>query len=379
MNHKTPFVFGRITSLPDFTNRTAEIEVLKANFKSLVNTIIISPRRWGKSSLVTRVTHELSVEETDLRICTIDLFNVRTEEEFYHIMAREVLRATSSKWEEAVKNAGTFLSRLLPQITFSPDAQSEISFGIGWEELQKNIDDILDLPQKIAIEKNLRILICLDEFQNIAEFGNSVSLQKKLRSHWQRHSQVAYCLYGSKRHMMIDVFTNSSMPFYKFGHLLFLQKIESTHWISFIMERFNDTGKTIDQHLAFKVASLAENHPYYVQQLAQQTWLRTNKTCTLNNIAEAHENLVDQLSLLFTGTTESLTNPQLGLLKALISGEQQLSSQATLKKYGMGTSGNVNRIKKSLIEKDILDSQEGNLVFQDPIYSHWIKHRYFRL
>lgn len=379
MYYKAPFVFGRITSLPDFTDRTSEIELLKTNFRSLVNTIIISPRRWGKSSLVNRVTQELSEEPSNLRICVIDLFNVRTEEEFYHVLAREVLRATSSKWEEAVKNAGTFLSRLMPRITFSPDAQSEISFGLGWEELQKNSDDILDLPQKIAMEKNFRILICMDEFQNIAEFGHAVELQKKLRAHWQQHSQVAYCLYGSKRHMMMDVFTNTSMPFYKFGHLLFLQKIESNDWIAFIRERFTDTGKSIDKSLALKIASLADNHPYYVQQLAQQTWLRTNKTCTINDITDAHETLVDQLSLLFTGTTESLTNPQLGLLKALISGEHQLSSQVSLKKYGMGTSGNVNRIKKSLIEKDILDTKEGNLVFQDPIYQYWLRQRYFRI
>jgi hypothetical protein len=379
MHYKAPFVFGRITSLPDFTDRTSEIELLKTNFRSLVNTIIISPRRWGKSSLVNRVIQELSEESSNLRICTIDLFNVRTEEEFYHLLAREILRATSSKWEEAVKNAGTFLSRLMPRITFSPDAQSEISFGISWEELQKNSDDILDLPQKIAMDKNFRILICMDEFQNIAELGHAVELQKKLRAHWQQHSQVAYCLYGSKRHMMMDVFTNTSMPFYKFGHMLFLQKIESNDWVAFIRERFADTGKSIDKNLALKIASLVENHPYYVQQLAQQTWLRTNRTTTINDITDAHETLVDQLSLLFTGTTESLTNPQLGLLKALISGEQQLSSQVSLRKYGMGTSGNVNRIKKSLIEKDILDTKDGNLVFQDPIYQYWLRHRYFRI
>lgn len=192
--YKAPFVFGRITSSPDFTDRTSEIEVLKTNFRSLVNTIIISPRRWGKSSLVTRVTQELSEEASNLRTCTIDLFNVRTEEEFYHVLAKEVLRATASKWEDAVKNAGTFLSRLMPRITFMPDAQSEISFGISWEELQKNVDEILDLPQKIAREKNFRLLICIDEFQNIAEFGHAIELQKKLRSHWQQHSQVAYCL-----------------------------------------------------------------------------------------------------------------------------------------------------------------------------------------
>ena len=79
----TPFVFGRIASSPNFTDREKEVAVLKTNFKSMVNTIIISPRRLGKSSLVAKVIEQLAIEEQQLRIGSIDLFNVRPEEDFY--------------------------------------------------------------------------------------------------------------------------------------------------------------------------------------------------------------------------------------------------------------------------------------------------------
>jgi len=85
----------------------------------------------------------------------------------------------------------------------------------------------------------------VDEFQNIAEFREPEYFQKKLRSHWQHHQNVAYCLYGSKRHLMLDVFTNSAKPFYKFGHFMFLNKIETPYLIDFFKSRFEDTGKTI--------------------------------------------------------------------------------------------------------------------------------------
>ena len=84
--------------------------------------------------------------------------------------------------------------------------ESELSFGIGLEELKRNPDDILDLAEALAVSKNIRLIICIDEFQNVANFGNSLVFQKKLRAHWQRHSHVAYCLSGSKRHMLMDVF-----------------------------------------------------------------------------------------------------------------------------------------------------------------------------
>jgi len=374
-----PFVFGRVAVKADFTNRKMEIARLKDNFRMLVNTVIISPRRWGKTSLVFRVSEELRKEEPGLKICRIDLFNVRDEAEFYVSLAREVLQATSTKWEEVGQSAMKFLSRLIPRITFSPDQQNEISFGIGWEELKKNPDDILDLAEAIALEKKIRIVVCIDEFQNITEFTQPLAFQKKLRSHWQKHTQVAYCLFGSKRHMLLDVFTHSSMPFYNFGQIIYLDKISQQDWISFIGERFRETGKQIGPEEASMIASLAENHPYYVQQLAQQAWLRTTKHCSKEIVKASHQSLTDQLSLLFTGLTHSLSNGQLGLLKALLSGEKQLSSQASLKKYRLGTSGNVSRLKKTLVDKDILDLQGENLTFQDPVYACWLREYYFKL
>jgi hypothetical protein len=374
-----PFIFGRLATSENFTDREKEVEVLKANFKMLINTIVISPRRWGKSSVVAKVTEILGYEEPGLKVCNIDLFTIRTEEEFYISLAKEVLKATSTKWEEMVENARTFLSRLIPRISFSSDQTNEISFGISWEELKKNPDDILDLAESIAKEKGLRMVICIDEFQNIAEFENPLAFQKKLRSHWQRHTQIAYCLYGSKRHMLLEVFANSALPFYKFGHMMFLQKIMTEKWVDFIQQRFMDTEKEIRTAEAMQIAVFADNHPYYVQQLAQQVWLRTNTLCTPAIVEAAHQTLVDQLSLLFINATEALTSMQLGFLKAILSGERQLSAQSTLQKYRLGTSGNVQRLKQALFSREILDIEGEKITFQDPIYAYWLKNIYFKM
>jgi len=85
----------------------------------------------------------------------------------------------------------------LPKISFSPDNQAEISFGIEWEELKKNPDEIIDLAETIAKAKGIKIVICIDEFQSIGNFDDPIAFQRKLRAHWQHHQNVAYCLYGS--------------------------------------------------------------------------------------------------------------------------------------------------------------------------------------
>lgn len=375
----TPFVYGKLPEEIDFTNRAKEIARLKNNFNSLVNTIIISPRRWGKTSLVKQASRLAVKENKNLKIVHLDIFNIRSEYEFYLLLANEVLKAASSGWDEMVKNTRHFLKQLIPQISFSPDMQSKVSFSIGWEELQKHPDDILNLAENIALKKDLNIIICIDEFQNIALFDQPDAFQRKLRSHWQTHQKTAYCLYGSKQHMLLDVFSNYAMPFYKFGDILFLEKIATEEWVSFIQKRFQDTGKEISSSDAEQIAVLAENHSYYVQQLAQQVWFRTEKRATDQIVENAFEDIINQLSLLFVNMTEVLTTRQLSLLEAILKQEKQLTAKATLANYNLGTSANVIQLKRRLIELDVIDEIQGKIEFLDPMYKHWLATRYFNM
>lgn len=374
---ETPFIFGKIATDKNFTDREMETSSLVQNFISLINTIIISPRRWGKSSLVNKAAKLAMEQDSKLRICHIDLFNVRNEEHFYSLLAQKLITASSSKWEEAVENAKSFFSHLVPKISIGSDPTNEISIDFDWEDVKHNPDEVLDLAEQIAKKKGLKIVICIDEFQNISEFTDPDYFQKKLRSHWQQHQNVAYCLYGSKRHMMMEVFTNSSKPFYKFGNLMFLNKIDTPYLVEFFKNRFADTGKSINEDAANLIVELVDNHPYYAQQLAQQSWLRTNSICTVEIVRAAHAALVEQLSLLFVTITETLTTQQLNYLKALIAGEKAISSTAVMHRYHISSSTAIARSKAALIKNDILDNKAGEVSFQDPIYAYWLKTVYF--
>lgn len=376
---EAPFIFGRIATDENFTDREKETEHLVNNFESLINTVIISPRRWGKSSLVHRAADIAMRADKNIRICTIDLFNVKTEEQFYTVLARNLIQGTSSRWEEAVENAKRFFSRLVPKISVGAGPGNEISIDFDWEEMKSNPDEILDLSERIAEAKGVKIVVCIDEFQNIAEFEDPLFFQRRLRAHWQRHKKVSYCLYGSKRHMMMEVFTDSSMPFYKFGDIFFLNKIDTEHFIPFITERFSSTGKSITEDASRNIVSLADNHPYYVQQLSQLSWLRTSGQCDVETVVKAHLSLVEQLSLLFSNLMETLTFQQTCYLHALIAGEKSITSAETMYRYHISSATAASRSLKTLIKKDILDSKSGEISFQDPIFEYWLRHDYYRL
>lgn len=376
---EAPFIFGRIATDDNFTDREQETAHLVNNFESLINTIIISPRRWGKSSLVNKAAKTALAEDKKLRVCTVDLFNVKTEEQFYTAFARSIIQGTANKWEEAVENAKKFFSHLVPKISIGTDPMNEVSIDFDWSEVKKNPDEVIDLPEQIAKAKGIKVVVCVDEFQNIAEFDDPLFFQRKLRAHWQRHQQVSYCLYGSKRHMMMEVFADSSMPFYKFGDLFFLNKIDTEHLVSFISERFKSTGKEITEEACRKIVSLTDNHPYYTQQLSQLSWLRTSDMCNESIVATAHESLVEQLSLLFTNMMETFSFQQTCYLHAVIAGERSITNAETMYKYHISSATSASRSLKTLVNKDILDNTAGKITFQDPIFEYWLRNVYYKI
>ncbi|MBQ8722079.1 MAG: ATP-binding protein [Paludibacteraceae bacterium] len=375
---KTPFLFGKVTDFPNFTDRVKESERLSKNLLNGVNSIIVSPRRWGKTSLVTHVLSDIVEKRKDVRVCHIDVFNCRTEEQFYQIYANAILSAVETKLDKFVEAARRYLGRLVPSISLSDSAQQyELTFGVNFKDDKLSVGDVLNLPQRISEDLNIDFIVAIDEFQSIDFYDDSLAFQRKLRSYWQHHKRVTYCLYGSKRHMLLDIFSNPNMPFFKFGDIMFLDKISREDWQEFIVRRFADTGKVIDIELSGIIADKVKNHPYYVQQLSQQVWLRTARKCTLAIVDEAFESMVRQLSLLFTNLIDSLTSRQISFLVAVAKGEERFSSQEVLSKYKLGTSANIKNLRTSLLDKDLIDIRvESKIEIQDPVFEWWLLNEY---
>ena len=195
-----PFVYGTSVSGDNFTDRVVETARIKKNFSAGINTILISPRRLGKTSLVKKVISEF--DNSDPVIVFMDIYDCRSAHDFYLRFSQSILKALSSTTERLMENAKEFLGRLAPRISVSPDMTSEYSLSIGISHKDIDPDEILNLPERIAEKKGLHIVVCIDEFQQIGEFTDSLNFQKRLRGIWQHQQRTSYCLFGSKKHMM---------------------------------------------------------------------------------------------------------------------------------------------------------------------------------
>lgn len=368
-----PFIYGKAASGYNFTDREIETEKLSNNFRNGINTIIISPRRWGKTSLVKHVAEKVSNER--IVVVLLDVFSCKSEDDFYRVLSKAVIQQTSNKWEEWIENAKNFLSKVRPKFSFGSDPINEFSFSMDMSnDMTTDAEYILKLPERIAKDKGINIVICIDEFQQVADFNDSKRFQKVLRSVWQHSDNVSYCLFGSKQHLMNELFEKKSLPFYKFGDVMFLGKIDERHWVDYIVERFQSTGKNISEYLAIKICEFTECHSSYTQQLAWLVWNYTNDDAKMEDLEMAKEDIIGQNSPLFQRDIEPLSGYQLNFLRAMRDGiVNEFSQKGIIDKYELGSSANVVRVKNALIKREIIDIAGKNVYFTDVIFKQWLK------
>ena len=365
------FVYGMSVEGENFTDRVKETKRLKMDFENGINVILVSPRRMGKSSIVKKVKSEIT--DPTIKVVYMDIYDCRSEYDFYNRFASVLLKETATKTEQVLDNIKRFLVRLSPKISFSPEPMSEISLSLGITPQNYQPEEILQLPELIAQEQGVHLIICIDEFQQIGEFGDSLTVQKRLRGIWQHQQNVSYCLFGSKKHLMTKLFQNRKMPFYQFGEMMYLDKIPTDNWVKFICTRFKKQGKIISEELAQRICEKVDNHSSYVQQLAWNVLAETEKETTEQDFENGVQALMSQCSGLFEQQIQGLTSYQLNFIRALCRGvHTDFGSKAVLEEYNLGTKSNISRIKTALLERELIDVTEDGIFLEDPVFKLWM-------
>ena len=371
---ESPFQFGTLATKENFIDRNEDRAMLKQLLTSHINVMLISPRRWGKSSLVKRSMEELTLEKNDIKVCFIDAFSISSEAEFYRTFASKVIECASSKFEKWAEDAKDLLNGVIPQLIIKDQITDFMAFDIKFKPEEKDKLTILQLPETLAKKKGIKIIVCIDEFQQLSNLAEYKDMEGKMRSVWQQQEQTTYCLYGSKRHMMMDIFNNSNNPFYRFGQVVFLDKITKNNWMPFIIEGFRKTNKHISEDYASQICDIVECHSWYLQQLSFFIWTKTEKKVTADDFNYGVKQLLNINTPMFQSDSNKLTPAQLELLRAIAAGETKFSSAEVNSKYNLGNPNTLAKNKRSLQEQDIIEKTKDNTFhFVDPIFKLWIE------
>lgn len=368
-----PFIYGMSVDGKHFTDRELETQRLKLNFENGVNSILISPRRLGKTSLVKKVMSQ--IDNPKIKVVYMDIYKCRTEYEFYEKFASTIIQSTASKVDKMIETAKEFIMSIVPKVIYSPDPGTEFALSLGINPSSNTPEEILNLPERIALKRGIEMVVCIDEFQQIGEMPDTLTVQKTLRSVWQHHKHTCYCLFGSKQHMMKNLFQSRKMPFYQFGDMFFIKRIPTEKWMSFIVNRFADSGKTISTELAQRICDAVDNYSSYVQQLAWNVFaVSSGSIITEQDIKDGYEATMAQSVSFFVEQTANLTSYQLNLIRAICQGyHQDFGSKEVTSRFELGTKSNLTKLKKALVEREIIEITETGCYIADPLFEQWFK------
>ena len=257
---ENPFKFGTIVEAGYFTDMVNEVAYIEQFIKSANHLVMISPRRFGKSSLVAK-----AVKESGRKNITLNLQSVTSVSDLSAKLLREFFKVHPM---ERIRHLIAHF-RIVPMISTNPvTGAMDVSFQSGAPE-EVLLEDVLNLLERAHSEKD-RLIVVLDEFQEIKDISSD--LDRQLRSIMQEQKHINYILLGSQESMMTDIFENKKSPFYHFGELMRLGKLPRQDFYDYLVERLSAVFPESCKVLADRILNFTECHPYYSQQLAANVW-----------------------------------------------------------------------------------------------------------
>lgn len=354
---ENPFKFGTLVDNQYFTDRIEELEQINRTLNSPNHLILISPRRFGKSSLVKK-----AVTESKRPYISINMQQVTCIEDLASLLLKGVFHL--HPWEKAKHLLANF--RVMPTVSITPLGDNmEIGFQTI-SNISALLEDALSLVEKVSDEDN-RIIVIFDEFQEFIEIEKGID--KKMRSIIQEQSKINYIFLGSEESMMSDIFERKKSPFYHFGRLMRLKKIPYIDFYEYVNERIKNVVTDKHDRLTKEILSFTSCHPYYTQQLAAMVWdnayYKKNQSeellsVSINQIIQSHD-------LDFERIWMSLNNTDKKIIRILSKDEKPYENKS------LPTSTIYSSIKK-LMKKGFLIKEE-KYEIEDPFFRQWICER----
>ena len=345
-----PFKFGTVVENSFFTDRQNELQYIKSVLNSENHLILISPRRFGKTSLVVK-----ALRESNRKHIMLNLQSVVSTEDFAARLLKEIFKIYKfEKVKHFIKNF-----RIVPTISLNPMTDGVDVSIMPMVDNRVLIEDVFALLQAIASEED-RLIVVLDEFQEIKSIDKN--LDRLLRSIMQLHKNINYLFLGSQESMMREIFEKKKSPFFHFGQLLHLDKIPYDDFKLYLLERLSFVDNA--DEICNEILAFTKCHPYYTQQLASQVWEIGRKGEMDNIVNEAIARLLEFHDLNFERIWLNFNNTDKRILMWLANNNKPYALM------GIAQSTISSSLKRMLKEGYVIKTAEYEV--EDPFFRNWI-------
>jgi uncharacterized protein len=378
-----PFVYGEVVPGDAFVDREDELDRLVSDLGNGQKVFLISPRRYGKSSLIRRALDSLRRRSALTLELTVSSYSSYLA--FLEGYARAIA-SVESKWDRARTWLTEAIASTRPEIRYEPKDSGLGRFSVAFpqvstaRDLNRLANEVFALPGKLVADRKRAVVVALDEFQAIDSF-NGGSVEHALRAAAQHQRQVGYVFAGSEPSLM-DKMIGPRRPFYKAGPVMRLQKISPTIFGDFIERRFTKSGIKPEPGVAAAIIDLAGNLPYDVQRLAHETWddvrARGGRRATLEDLHGTLARLLSEQETIFEALWQRLTLQQRATLRAVVlqAGRELHSADARMK-HRLGGPSSIQTALAALTKQDVLLKEGPRYVVVDSLLREWVARRTF--
>ena len=361
-----------------FVDRVVELDRLVGDLAAAQKVFLISPRRYGKSSLIRRAL--VTMDRRGALTVNVTVSSFSSYVAFLEGYAR-ALTVADTKWGQARTWLREVIRSTRAEVRYSHDVAPlgapTVSFpGVRSEgDISRLAQEVFALPGRLADARRSRVVVALDEFQAIGSF-NGGSVEHTMRTAVQYQRTVGYVFAGSEQ-SLIEHMLGPRRPFYKAGPVMRLDKIPAEEFAAFIEARFNRTGIRPEPRLGAAIVELAGNLPYDVQRLAHETWDEVRaggrRRATLDDLHQALRHLLTEQQMMFEELWQRLTLAQRGVLRAVVLQEgRELLSADVRQRHRLGGPSTVQAALAALLRNDLISRENDRYVVVDSLLREWV-------
>jgi hypothetical protein len=373
-----PFVYGEVVPREAFADRAVELDRLITDLGAGQKVFLISPRRYGKSSLVRQALAALARRGTLTVDVTVSSYSSYVA--FLEGYARAIT-AVESKWERARSWLAEVITSTRPEVRFDPKETGMGRLSVAFPQVQTPRDvsrlanEVFEMPGRLAAYRKRPVVVALDEFQAVDGF-NGGSVEHALRAAAQHQREVGYVFAGSEPSLM-EKMIGPRRPFYKAGPVMRLEKIPPDEFAAWIELRFTKSGIKPEAGLGAAIVDLAGNLPYDVQRLAHETWddsrAAARRRVNLDDLHDTLGRLLAEQDTMFEAIWQRLTLAQRGVLRAVVvQGGRELLASDTRARHRLGGASSIQTSLSALVKQD-LTMREGSRYFViDSLLREWV-------
>jgi hypothetical protein len=375
---ENPFVYGEIVPAGAFADREEELDRLVEDLAAAQKVFLISPRRYGKSSLIRQALGTLS--RRGLLVVELTVTAYSSYVAFLEGYAR-ALAAVETRWERARHWVMEVITSTRPDVRLEQDGIAPGRFTVAFplvrteRDVARLANELFALPARLAADRRRQVVVALDEFQGIDAF-NGGTVEHALRAAAQQQRHVAYVFAGSEPSLM-EKMIGPRRPFYKAGPVMRLQKIPADVFADWIDERFAKSGLRPEEGLGGAIVDLAGNLPYDVQRLAHELWddMRASRTRRVdhNDLHQTLGRLLAEQETMFEAIWQRLTLAQRAVLRAAVLQDgRELLSADTRARYRLGGPSSIQASLTALTKQDLITKEGARYVVVDSLLREWV-------